>query len=186
MMTLDDGDDHERFEKIYRQRYARVFRFFTKQGVAHDAANDLAQETFKRLFEYMRQLRNEDEWPFLQTIAKTVLLNWARGRNAGKRKGKIVAIDDPDVGYEPPAVEARDYAEEQEHALRRRLLHDAIAQLPEGQRQCLLLWLGDLKYGEIADTLRISMDAVKSRLRDAKKDLRAKLGADDTLPEDEQ
>ena len=84
-----------------------------------------------------------------------------------------------------PAPEEPDYAERQHAALLRRNLHDAVAALPDGQRQCLSLWLAGFKYDQIGKTLRITVDAVKSRLRDAKKQLRARLGAD-TLPEDDE
>jgi DNA-directed RNA polymerase specialized sigma24 family protein len=48
------------------------------------------------------------------------------------------------------------------------------------------LWLNEFTYDEIAKFLRISVDAVKSRLRDAKKFLRARLGDGNALPEDEE
>ncbi|HJQ35585.1 MAG TPA: sigma factor-like helix-turn-helix DNA-binding protein, partial [Thermoanaerobaculia bacterium] len=86
---------------------------------------------------------------------------------------------------EPPAPEEPDYAERQEAALRRKRLYDAISSLSPAQRECVQLWLDDFKYDEIARALRTSMDAVKSRLRDAKRILRARLGGDDMLPEDE-
>ena len=68
--------------------------------------------------------------------------------------------------------------------MRRNSLYEAAAELPEGQKQCLGLWLGGFKYDEVAAVLGLTVDAVKSRLRDAKKQLRVRLGAD-TLPEEE-
>ena len=48
------------------------------------------------------------------------------------------------------------------------------------------LWLDEFTYDEIAKFLRITVDAVKSRLRDARKMLRAKLGDPNALPEVEE
>lgn len=175
----------ERFESLYRRHYARVWRYYRACRVPDDEAHDLAQDAFKRLYERMNQVRGEDEWPFLQAIARSVLLNKLRDQKTAKRHTKIVEIDSPDFTHELPAPEGPDYAERQHEALRRRNLHDAVAALPDGQRQCLSLWLAGFKYDEIGRTLRITVDAVKSRLRDAKKQLRARLGAD-TLPEDEE
>lgn len=175
----------ERFESLYRRHYARVWRYYRACRVADDEAHDLAQDAFKRLYERMDQVRGEDEWPFLQAVARSVLLNKIRDQKTAKRHTNIVEIDAPDFAHELAAPEEPDYAERQHEALRRRELHDAVAALPEGQRQCLTLWLGGMKYDQIAKTLRITVDAVKSRLRDAKKQLRARLGAD-TLPEDEE
>ena len=180
-MTVRD----ERFEAIYRKHYGRVYRFYRRCPVPDDEAHDLAQEVFKRFYEHMDQYRGEAEWRFLETIARRVLFNVIRARTTVKRNAKIVDLDDPEVTQEPAAPEEPDYAEKQQRALRRKLLHDAIAELPQGQRQCVELWLDGFQYDEIAGALRISMDAVKSRLRDTKKQLRARLG-DDTIPEDEQ
>ena len=62
-----------------------------------------------------------------------------------------------------------------EQALDRKRLYDAIAELPEGQRQSLQLWLDGFRYREISSVLGISPEAVKSRLRDAKNHLRSRL-----------
>ncbi|HXH41975.1 MAG TPA: sigma-70 family RNA polymerase sigma factor [Thermoanaerobaculia bacterium] len=60
-------------------------------------------------------------------------------------------------------------------AFLRKRLHDAIAELPESQRQSVQLWLDGFKYREISNVLGISPEAVKSRLRDAKNHLRSRL-----------
>ena len=183
-MTRRDGGD-ERFEKIYRRYYARVWRYYRACRVSDDEAHDLAQDAFKRLFERITSIRGEDEWPFLQSIARTVFLNWLRGRKTQKRdSGKLVELDDPDFVEEPSAPNEPDYAEREQAALRGKALRDAIAELPDGQRQCVQLRLEELSYEEIAKTLRITVDAVKSRIRDAKKVLSARLGV--TLPEERE
>ena len=183
MRGRDGGD--ERFEKIFRRYYARVWRYFRSCRVTDDEAHDLAQDAFKRLFERMTSVRGEDEWPFLQSIARTVFLNWLRGRKTQKRDGgKLIEMDAPEFVEEPSAPSQPDYAEREQAALQRKALHEAVAELPDGQRQCVQLWLKELTYEEIAKTLRVSVDAVKSRIRDAKKTLGARLGA--TLPEERE
>src|ERR1044071_4052416 len=124
----------ERFEAIFRKHYARVWRYFRTNSVADDEAHDLAQDAFKRLFERMDQIRNDDPWPFLATIAKTVLLNHIRARQTQKRNASLIAIDDPDLSFPELAVPAGpDYAERQaEEALWKRV-HAAVASLPSGQ-----------------------------------------------------
>lgn len=168
----------ERFESIYRKHYARVYRYYRACRVSDDEAHDLAQDVFKRLYERLDQFRGEDEavWPFLETIALNVLRNWIRAAKTAKRSATMVDIDDPDFVYEPAAPEEPDYAAREQTELRRARLRQAIAELPEGQRECFRLWIQGFKYDEIANVLRVSMDAVKSRLRDAKKYLRGRLG----------
>jgi len=177
MVFTMDGSYDERFEGIYRKHYARVWRYFRTNGVADDEAHDLCQDAFKRLYERMDQIRNENPWPFLATIAKTILLNRIRARQTQKRNAPLVAIDDPELSFaEPAAPPEPDYAERQaEEALWERV-RNAVASLPPGQRECLRLWIEGFQYDEITKVLGISMDAVKSRLRDAKRTLREQLG----------
>lgn len=184
MTIRKGGGDDGRFEAIFRKCYARVWRYFRSCRVADDEAHDLAQDTFKRFYERMDQLRNEDEWPFIQSIARSVLLNKLRDQKTAKRSTRIVEIDAPEFTQQLPAPEELEYAERQQQEIRRNNLYEAAAELPEGQRQCLGLWLANFTYDEIANILGMSGDAVKSRLRDAKRQLRARLGSD-TLPEDE-
>jgi RNA polymerase sigma-70 factor, ECF subfamily len=173
----------ERFEAIYRKYYARIYRYFRRCGVADDEAHDLAQETFKRFYESMSRYRGDAEWGFLETTALNILRNYIRARKTQKRNATVVDIDNPEA-VELEAPPEPDLADRQEEAMQKQQLHAAIAELSVGQRQCLKLWLDDLQYDEIAAVLRISMDAVRSRLRDARKILSARLG--DQLPEVEE
>lgn len=177
------GDDRgDRFETIFRKYYGRVWRFYRAARVSEEEAHDLCQEAFTRLFENFGQYRGEGDWSYVETIARNVLYNWVRARGAAKRTAELVDIDDPGFAHEPPAPPEPDYAEREEQAMRGARVRGAIDALPSGQRECMLLWIDDFKYDEIARALRISMDAVKSRLRDAKRMLRAQLGTD--VPED--
>jgi RNA polymerase sigma factor (sigma-70 family) len=182
MVRTGGGGRDERFEALYRKYYGRVLRFFKNFG-ADDEAQDLAQETYKKIYKTFAQYRGEAEWSFIDTTARRVLLNWVRARKTAKRNAKVERIDDTDFNSDPPAPDEPTLAERQEAELRRARLWAAIAELPEGQRQCIELWLGDAKYEGIARVLGITVDAVKSRLRDARKALRTRLG--ESLPEDD-
>jgi len=189
-MRIRNGntDQDERFRALYQKYYWRVVRFYVRAfRFSEEDAEELAQEAFLRFYEAMDEYRGDAEWAFFETIARNVAYNRIRSTKTHKRNGQTIAIDDPQlIGNQPHAPEGPDYAERQHAAVRRRQVYDAIAERPPGQRECVQLWLDDFKYDEIATALRISMDAVKSRLRDAKKQLRSKLGDDGSLPEDEQ
>jgi RNA polymerase sigma-70 factor (ECF subfamily) len=174
------GGRDDWFETIYRKYYGRVWRYYRSFRVADDEAHDLAQDAFKRFYEHMHQFRGEPEavWSFLKTIAHNIYLNRIRARATGKRNGTVIDIDDPDVGFDLAAPEEPDLPEREYQALRRKRVREAIAELSEGQQQVLRLWVRGLKYTQIAAALRVSVDAVKSRLRDARKHLRARLGDD--------
>lgn len=172
------SDRDARFEAIYRRSYGRVYRFYRACGISDVEAHDLSQDAFKRLYENFEQYRGEAEWSYLETIARHVLYNQVRSRKTVKRSAELVEIDDPELVFDPPAPEQPDYADRQEAERRRKLLRRAVAELPPGQRDCLRLRIQGLAYEEIATALRMSADAVKSRLRDAKKHLRERLGGD--------
>lgn len=179
-MTTENGAEHrdQRFEAIYRRFYARVWRFYRSFSVSEEEAHDLAQDAFKRFYENFAQYRGEAEWSYLETIARNVLFNWVRARRTAKRNAAIVEIDDPELVFDPPAPEEPDYADRQEEEMRRTRLRRAVAELPPGQRECLRLRIQGFTYEQIAAALRITLDAVKSRLRDAKKHLRDRLGGE--------
>src|ERR1044071_1207562 len=92
-----------RFEALYRKNFSRVYRFYRAYGVADDEAQDLAQETFKRIFESFDRYRGEAEWAFIETTARNVLFNWVRAAKTAKRSAEMVAIDDPELMIDPPA-----------------------------------------------------------------------------------
>ena len=188
MKNGNGGDRNERFKTLYQKYYRRVVRFYVRAfRFAEEDAEELAQEAFLRFYEAMDEYRGDAEWAFFESVARNVAYNKIRWRKTQKRNARTVDIDDPEVSRnEPPAPEQPDYAEQQHEALQRKRLYGAISELPPGQRECVQLWLDDFKYGEIATALHTSMDAVKSRLRDAKRQLRARLGEDGTLPEDEE
>lgn len=179
------GGRDELFASLYRKYYRRVYVFFIRFRVADEDAQDLAQETFTRIFKAFGTYRREAEWSFVETTARHVLSNWIRGRNAAKRSAKTIDFDDPDFkNNEPAAPEGPDLAERQETAMQRAKLWAAIKDLPEGQRQCIELWMSGLEYRGIARALGITVDAVKSRIRDAKRTLSERLGV--AFPEEEE
>jgi RNA polymerase sigma-70 factor (ECF subfamily) len=187
MVSRNGGNRDERFRSLYQKHYRRLVRYFMRAfRLSEEDAEELAQEAFLRFYEAMDEYRGDAEWAFFETIAMRLALNRIRSKNTLKRRAITVDIDDPDVREQPVADPGPDYVERQETADRLRRLHEAIAELSPGQRQCVQSQLDGFKFHEIARSLRISIDAVKSRLRDARKTLRAKLGDDGALPEDER
>jgi RNA polymerase sigma-70 factor (ECF subfamily) len=164
------------FEETYRKYYARVWRYYRSCRVSDDEAHDLAQDTFKRLWEYRDSIRGEDPWPFLKRIARSVLLNFIRAARTQRRTATTVTLDDPEIVIDPPAPAEQTYEDREDDLRRRDLLHRAFRELPKGQQECLRLRMADFSYDEIQKTLGITLDAVKSRIRDAKRFLRERLG----------
>ena len=187
-MSMRQGGSkgNELFESLYRRYYPRMLRFFQRVFRVSDAdAQELTQDSFIRFFRAMGEYRAEAEWALLEEIARNVGYNRVRSVNTIKR-GRVrpESLDDGERvkdAVDPIQVHPIDTMIKTE---RLRRLREAIAQLPSGQRQCLQLWLEDRSSDEIARALRLSIVAVKSRIRDAKRALRERLGDEGALPEE--
>lgn len=140
-----------------------------------------------RFYESLKEYRGEAEWAFLEVIARNVFFNHQRAMKAARRGGlaRTESIEELPPGEEPAAPQDLDLAEREEKKRKRKLVRDAIRQLPAGQQMPLRMTLNGLKYKQIAGLLRISGDAVKTRLREARKTLRARVGESPGSEDDE-
>jgi RNA polymerase sigma-70 factor, ECF subfamily len=188
MTTRDDsGKDAARFESLYRRYYARMLRYFRRVFRVSEAdAQELTQDSFVRFYRSLDEYRGEAEWALLETIARNVGYNRVRSLTTIKRGNvRLESLDDGDSVIDPIDPNQKHPIETMIETERQARLRQAISELPKGQRQCLQLWLEDLSSDEISRALRISVVAAKSRIRDAKRALRERLGDESTLPEDE-
>lgn len=182
-----DGPRDDLFYKLYRRYYPRMLRFFRSVfRVSQEDAEDLAQDAFIRFYRAMDEYRGDAEWALLEKIARNVALNRIRSLETIRRGAvRTESLDDPAIAEGVKAAGSDDALQRVIDGERRTRLRQAIAALPRGQRQCLQFWLEGFKYEEISVALGVSLDAVRSRIRDAKRTLREKLGAEGELPEDE-
>lgn len=182
-------DQEAFFERLYKQYYQATIAFFVRFGFPVDKARDLAQETFLRVYRGMDRYRGDAKWTFIETTARNLAFNEIRYWSTQGRSAIEVSVDEnprllgslatnPWTNQKPPTPE-EDLGEkekEQEAERLRRRLRAEITKLPENLRSCLLLWLRGLKYRQIQTRLDLSMDAVKSRLHEARERLRESLG----------
>jgi RNA polymerase sigma factor (sigma-70 family) len=163
----------EAFAALYDRHAALLFRFLIRRA-GRDTADELLGETFRVAFE--RRSSFDPSYstarPWLYGIASNLL---ARHRRSEGRRlaatARLFTQRDP----EPPAdvvasnVDAR--------RLFPRVL-DAVAALPGGERDALLLFAWEeLSYDEIAVALTVPVGTVRSRLNRARKRIR-ELAAD--------
>ena len=141
------------------RRYARALTG------EHAAADDLVQDTLERAlskFHLWRTGSNMRAWVF--TIMHNVHVNQLRAR-----------IARPEHELDDAAFEVQVRAD-QDDALEIRDLDQALRQLPDEQREVLLLvGLEQLTYGETAKVLGIPIGTVMSRLARGRERLRAAL-----------
>jgi RNA polymerase sigma-70 factor (ECF subfamily) len=98
----------ERVERVVRRGYAVVHKGVRVEGAHVDQVGDLVQEVFVRAFaERARQSYDglRDYGPFLSTIARNRLTDWARGRGRELRQLPLDDVDelaDADGGSAAP------------------------------------------------------------------------------------
>jgi RNA polymerase sigma-70 factor (ECF subfamily) len=148
----------EAFEDFFHAHHEPLLRaMYLATGDGHEA-EDLAQEAFVRLLERWERVRGlEDPVGYLYRIALNLRRSRLRRLAVAARKA---------VRPGPPP-------DEQEAIEDRSAVHRALAALPDGQREAVVLveWLGmsDQRAGGV---LGVSPGAVRTRLHRARSALR--------------
>ncbi|MBI2237587.1 MAG: SigE family RNA polymerase sigma factor [Actinobacteria bacterium] len=142
----------------------RLARLFTDDRTA---AEDLVQEAFVRLYRSADRIRDRDK---AASYLRSIVLNLARDHN---RRG-LMSLRHQEAltpAASPEAPEDRALLDAEQARV-----VEALRSLPLRQRDCLVLrFYLDLSGPEIAETLGISPDSVKTRCRRGLSSLRALL-----------
>jgi RNA polymerase sigma-70 factor (ECF subfamily) len=147
-------------EALYCEHGKAILSYLQRRFSQTQAAEDLLQETFVRALRDVKrldQLASPRAWLF--TIARNLGMTALRKKRlASELPAQVSARAESDID---PRVD---------------LMRDAIARLPEPQREVLALRLrDDLSYEEIAAVLAIPIGTVRSRMHHAVKRLRESL-----------
>ncbi len=132
-------------------------------------AEDVAQDTFIKLWENKHKIERKTVKSYLYTIAGNLAINQLKRQQLQYKFVNQVQFRQEDKSPEYLA-EMKEFEEE---------LQRVIAAIPEGSREVFLMnRLEDLKYREIAERLGISVKAVEKRMSKALQILRDKLNID--------
>lgn len=144
-------------------RLVSLARFFVDDRTA---AEDLVQEAFIRLSRSAHRIRDHER---AAAYLRSIVINLARDHN---RRGLV------SLRHRPPAEQDERSAED--HATFREDVAEVVAALrglPVRQRDCVVLrYYLDLPVDEIAHTLGVSRNSVKTHLTRGLKNLSAQLG----------
>jgi RNA polymerase sigma-70 factor, ECF subfamily len=147
---------------LFRQAYALVND--------SDAAADLVQDAFVRAYRDLRRCRDPERfraWVF------TIVRNGCRDYLKNIRRRSV-----PWETHGADLPSADDPHRDAENAEFRRLVGEALATLPEAQREAFLLrHVEDLSYEEMSETLGTGVSALKMRVMRAREALVARLGS---------
>ena len=169
------GGDMNAFEALVRKYQRLVYALCHRLTGAHQAADDVAQETFIKVYLALPGFIDGREfYPWVRKIAVNNSYNFLRKRS------REAPLADEDTLDRPGHLAARQESpvETTERDELEKKFKAALQSLPPDQKVIFTLRaVEDLSYAEIARTLHIPTGTVMSRLSRARKRLRADMGA---------
>lgn len=183
LMQLVKKDDFAAFDELYNRYSSPVRRFLFSLTWDQDTAEDYLQEVFLSLYKARDRYEPSGKFStYIFEIAKNHYIG--QKRKAKRRSPELSLSTEAQDGFKPfENISANERIEPEVHLLedyRRFRIRQAISLLPEGQRLVFVMaHLEDIKYGDIADVLKVPVGTVKSRMHAAVRTLR------DLLKEDE-
>lgn len=178
MLRLRDGDDLALNELMSRWQEPLV-RFLYRYTVSEEDAQDLAQETFVRVYEHRARYDARGKFStWLYTIAGNLSRNHARWKvrhPTVSLETETAAQSDTTLGEQLPDKARAPAQDAAGHELTD-AVRDAIQALPDDQRTATILFeYEDQPHMEIAAVLGCSPKAVETRLYRARQFLRERL-----------
>ncbi len=169
--------DAAAFDAVYAKYRARILAFLLRLSRRRDVAEDLFQETFCKLARNAPRLAEDtDLAAWLFRVARNAWVSHRRW--AMLDLSRLVAVGEDDL----PASPAVDAEARSDAARRVSQLEQALASLPAGSREVLLLvGVEGFEQERAAQVLGITYEALRQRLARARAQLAQKLGMKDTM-----
>ena len=170
VLQARQGSD-EAFTKLVETYQTPVFNLCYRMLGEPDLAEDAAQETFLRAFQHLH--RYDQKRPFatwLLSIAAHYCIDRLRRRKFSMFS--MDAEDDEGNTFELPDPDSPDPEAETVKGQMRARIHALLKDLDDTDRAAIIMryWY-DYSEAEIAESLRLTVSAVKSRLHRSRKDL---------------
>ena len=166
------GGDEAAFSEIISE-YRGPITFFIQRYV-HDicAAEDIAADVFMDLVVHRHRYRFGTSFrTYLFMLARSRALDWLRKQ----KRRPSVPLEDAELTL----ADEQDLEREILRGERARMLHEAIAQLPEEQQIAVhLVYFEERSYADTARIMKKSQKQIDNLLYRAKKALRSIIGED--------
>ena len=166
--------DQQAMGRLYEQTSQRVYALALRLTNDPELAMDVVQETYLSALQHLDSLRNPEafiSWMFQIAANRCHRLHKQQGRfvpvsrEEDEDGGFLEAIPDPDEGILPESVA--------DNVETRRLVMELVDQLPEAQRECVILYyFSHCSVDQIAEIQGCAPGTVKSRLNYARKKLK--------------
>jgi RNA polymerase sigma-70 factor (ECF subfamily) len=172
LMTQARFGDNDAFAELVNRHKDMVVNYLTRLTGGRLDAEDLAQETFLRLFTAASDYRNQGKFKgYLMKIATNIALSHARKTKRQRILFAVFSSEESAVRVDQRTPQSQLLASEAQL-----MLLDALAALPWRFRVPLVLReTEDLSYETIAGILNCSQGTVKSRISRGRSRLKKKL-----------
>lgn len=157
------------FKSFFLANFNTIVRFISVYIGNTEESQDIAQETFLRIYENWGSLYSPEEIrSFMYTTAHNLCISKLRHRNVEEQFAQKIK-------EENSISQESDIAKEVTYQETIRLLRQAIDKLPRQSRLIILLGLDGKNNNEIAHIMGISVNTVKTLKKNAYKTLRSQL-----------
>lgn len=156
--------DGTAWEDIVTAFSRRIFNLAYRFTSSPDAAEDLTQEVFIRVYRSLEQYdpKQGDLANWLMRLARNLIIDDYRHRARNPQNSMADAVDDHTYHLRAVGNSAHKEMERKELAHQ---VQQGIDKLPEDLRTCVILRdIEELTYQEIVDVLQIPEGTVKSRI----------------------
>jgi len=172
LMTDYAGGDENALRILVERWERRVFAFLVRMLGSPEEAEDLCQDTFMNLIKAAGRYQPDGKF---QSWLFRIAGNQARSRLRRRKILRWLPLSnevDNTPTHEPDALDSLAGKEDRD------LVQEAIARLPERQRQALLLkQYNDMSYQEISEAMDASVSSVQMLLHRAMTALRKDLAS---------
>ncbi len=178
LIALSKQGDREAFNRLVERYSTQIYNFAYRMTNSREDAEDIYQNAFIHAFRGIKSFRADAAFStWLYRIVRNAYLDEQKRRRARPHTSLEDYIETEDGAFTREVVDdAPSLDEVVQTNERRRVIQRAIAQLPERQREILVLYeMHGFSYEEIAGILEINVGTVKSRLNRARTSLRDRL-----------
>jgi RNA polymerase sigma-70 factor (ECF subfamily) len=158
------GGDGVAWEEIVSAYSRRIFNLAYRFTSNAEAAEDLAQEVFIRIYRTLDQYdpKQGDLSNWLMRLARNLIIDDYRHRQRNPQNTMADTVDDHQYHLRAVGTSAQKEMERRELAAQ---VQEGIDKLPPDLKTCVILRdIEELSYQEIVDALQIPEGTVKSRI----------------------
>ena len=175
--------DQSAFEQLVLDNQNKVYTLAFRMVNDREEAADLAQEAFLKAWQGLPSFHGDSSFStWIYRLTTNLCIDHIRRQKRQQEIKPVTSIDDSENGL----GEVADWKQDPQRHVERQELHRTLAralqQLPDQQRQILVMReLSGLSYQEIGQALDLDLGTVKSRIARARKNLQKILLAEGNL-----